>query len=413
MSGAHDKKTLGYPDNQGKQETLELIYHQFHSKIRKYLSMKVESDRADDLTQQVFLKATEKWPSFRKECSLFTWLFKIAQNTLKNEYRTRSRSKESPYDLSDSGSRFITFDFASHLEIRIDIGQALKKLSKLDRQILSLRFFVDCTLSEIAEIVQMRESAVKNRLYRSLGKLRSELKDWGGFNLMTVQSWISIVNKHKSDDLGKDREIKVYEDLFSELQANVDRIAAKFNHKPSQKIVIEIYPDLPTFHQAVGEADAPDWFMGTIEGNKLKIVSPLNPGPEHTYASILKSTIHLFAMWLVSDIHPESPKWIRQGIGGYVAGQMTPAFINNSISEAIRQGSVPSFQELNNDSWDFETMKGFQFSYKIIEFISKEYGLIKLNQLIRNPAGFQEIFHCTESEFHNRWVHYLKQQLSP
>ncbi|SHE15029.1 Sigma-24 [Chlamydia abortus] len=167
MSGAHDKKNLGYPDNQGKQETLELIYHQFHSKIRKYLSMKVESDRADDLTQQVFLKATEKWPSFRKECSLFTWLFKIAQNTLK------------------------------------------------------------------------------------------------------------------------------------------------------------------------------------------------------------------------------------------------------SISEAIRQGSVPSFQELNNDSWDFETMKGFQFSYKIIEFISKEYGLIKLNQLIRNPAGFQEIFHCTESEFHNRWVHYLKQQLSP
>ncbi|GIP31588.1 RNA polymerase sigma factor [Paenibacillus sp. J2TS4] len=413
MSGAQDRRPPVYPDNQGKQETIELIYNQFYSKIRKYLYMKVDSEMADDLTQQVFLKAMEKLPSFRKESSLFTWLFKIAQNTLKNEYRAKSRSKESPYDLSDLGSQFIAFDFASHLEIRIDVSQALKKLSMRDQQILSLRFFVDCTLSEIAEIVEMRESAVKNRLYRSLSKLRNELKDWGGFNLMTVQSWISIVNKQEPDDQNKDRQIKVYEDLFNELQANVDRMAAKFNHKPSRKIVIEIYPDLPTFHQAVGEADAPDWFMGTIEGNKLKIVSPLNPGPEHTYRSILKSTIHLFAMWLMSDINPKVPKWIRQGIGGYEADQMTTAFINNSIYDSIQQGNVPSFEELNNDSWDFESMKGFQFSYRFIEFIAKEYGLPELNQLIRNPNGFREIFHCSESEFHDRWILYLKQQLFP
>ncbi|WP_076124823.1 RNA polymerase sigma factor [Paenibacillus odorifer] len=42
---------------------------------------------------------------------------------------------------------------------------------------ISLRFFVDCTLSEISKIVGMRESAVKKRLYRALEKLRSELKE--------------------------------------------------------------------------------------------------------------------------------------------------------------------------------------------------------------------------------------------
>ncbi|MEK4187112.1 MULTISPECIES: RNA polymerase sigma factor [Paenibacillus] len=42
---------------------------------------------------------------------------------------------------------------------------------------ISLRFFIDCTLLEISEIVGMRESAVKNRLYRALEKLRSELKE--------------------------------------------------------------------------------------------------------------------------------------------------------------------------------------------------------------------------------------------
>ncbi|MFZ4192738.1 hypothetical protein ACOZB4_01805 [Paenibacillus sp. NPDC058898] len=144
---------------------------------------------------------------------------------------------------------------------------------------------------------------------------------------------------------------------------------------PSQKVVIEIYPDLPTFHQAVGEADAPNWFMGTYEGHILNIVSPLNPGPEHTYQSILKSTVHLFTMWLINEINPTAPKWIRQGIGGYEAKQMSQDFINDSTEETIRNLAIPSFDELNNDTWDFETMKGFQFSYMFVEFVFEQYGI--------------------------------------
>jgi len=43
-------------------------------------------------------------------------------------------------------------------------------------------FFVDCTFLEIAEITEMRQSAVKNRLYRTLEKLRKELKEYGHDN---------------------------------------------------------------------------------------------------------------------------------------------------------------------------------------------------------------------------------------
>jgi RNA polymerase sigma-70 factor, ECF subfamily len=85
MSGAHDKSTV-YPDEQGDKQSFEITYNQYRERIHKYLSLKVNSGSAEDLTQQVFLKAMEKIQTFKGNSSLFTWIFKIAQNIVKNEY---------------------------------------------------------------------------------------------------------------------------------------------------------------------------------------------------------------------------------------------------------------------------------------------------------------------------------------
>lgn len=408
MSGAHDKQHPAYPDMQASQETMENIFQQYYGKIHKFFSFKINPEAAEDLTQQVFIKVFRNIHSFNQDSSLFTWIFTIAQNTLKNEYRRISRTFESTSDLMGYESHLISLDFTKHVEIQFDISSALKKLNALDNQIIMLRFFVDCTFGEISEITGMRESAVKNRLYRTLEKLKVELKEWGDIAIMSIQNMVSIVNKDVSEEMKKKDQSKVHQDLFKKLQDNVEQLNKKYKHVPSSKITIEIYPDLPTFHQAMGEHDAPNWFMGTLENNTLKIVSPLNPGPEHTYESILKSTVHLYAMWLISDINPAAPKWIRQGIGGYESKQMSPDFIKSSIADVIEQGRVPYFDELNNDTWDFGTMKGFQLSYSIVEFIILKYGVGNLNQLIRNLDGFQEVFHCSETELYEQWVEYLK-----
>lgn len=405
MSRAHDKLPV-YPDDQGTKRLFENTYDEYRQRIRHYLALKVNPIAAEDLTQQVFLRAMENLDKFNGNSSLFTWIFKIAQNAVKNEYRSLSRKHEMPYDFTSYESQSISLDFARYVDIRIDIGAALKRLSELDQQIISLRFFVDCTLLEISKIVGMRESAVKNRLYRSLEKLKKELKEWGDITIMSILDLISIKSKSEAHQ----GQSKVHQDLFQELTNNVEQIAAKYKHQPSRKIVIEIYPDMPTFHQAVGESDAPDWFMGTFDNKTLKIVSPLNPGPEHTYQSILRSTLHLYTMWLISDINSHSPKWIRQGIGGYEAQQMSEDFIRGTTEEAIRKRAIPSFDELNDDSWNFGKT-GFQFSYLIVEFIKDQYGLDGLNRLIRNPNDFHSIFQLSKEELHAQWAEALQNQL--
>jgi len=406
VSGAHDNECPVFPERQGKEQ-FETIYLQYRERIRKYFSFKVNASVAEELTQQVFIKVFQNIQAFNYDSSLFTWIYKIAQNTLKNQYRGLSRTLEgSSVDISTCDSQLVSLDFTDHVEIRLDISAALRKLSALDHQIVLLRYFVDCTIAEVAEIVRKRESAVKNRLYRALSKLRFELKEWGDLTVMSIQNLISIVSKDRPDE-DQYSENKVHQDVLSELKRNVDQLVAKYKHKPTKKIIIEIYPDLSAFHKAVGEPDAPSWFMGTYKGNILRIVSPLNPGPEHTYESILKSTVHLFAMWLIFDINSSAPKWLRQGIGGYEAKQMTHDYIRSSIATLLLQDKIPAFAELNNDSWDFETMGGFQFSYKIVEFLIAAYGIDKLNLLIRNPDDFEGVYHCSEAELHEEWKAYM------
>lgn len=182
----------------------------------------------------------ENFHLFKCNSSIFTWLFKIAQNIVKNEYPTKSRNKEMVYEVIDFQSQSISLDIARDVDIRLDISAALARLNELDQQIISLRFFVDCTLLEISEIIGMPQSAVKNRLYRALNKLKKELKEWGDITIMSISELISIVDKSEAPSKN-DGMNKVYHDLFEELKRNVDRIITTYRHRPSQKIAIEIY----------------------------------------------------------------------------------------------------------------------------------------------------------------------------
>ncbi|MBP1994348.1 RNA polymerase sigma factor [Paenibacillus eucommiae] len=411
MSRAQDKKKIPVlPEEQEHIQHFEAIYNQYRDRIRNYIAVKTNSATADDLTQQAFLKAMENFHLFKCNSSIFTWLFKIAQNIVKNEYRTRSRNKEMVHEVIDFQSQSISLDIARDVDIRLDISAALARLNELDQQIISLRFFVDCTLLEISKIIGMPESAVKNRLYRALNKLKKELKEWGDITIMSIKELISIVDKSEAPSKN-DGMNKVYHDLFEELKSNVDRIITTYRHRPSQKIAIEIYPDLPTFHQAINEPDAPNWFMGTYEDNKIKIVSPLNPGPEHTYQSVLRHTISLFTMWLVKDINPLAPKWLTHGLGGHEAKQMSQEYIQYSTSEAIQNNAVPSFQALTDDTWDFEKIGGYGFSHLIVEYLIHSYSLDALNKFIRDATDFQGAFQVSEAELHGMWVQYLKSRL--
>jgi len=387
---------------------IEAFYIQYIHRLRKYLQQKVDKQTAEDIAQVTFVKALENLHAFRGHASPFTWLWSIANNTLKNEYRSRTRKSETYIDSDCLYSHFVSYEFTENVEIRLDIGSSLKQLNEIDCEIITLHYDVGCTLKEISEIVGLSLSATKNRLYRALIKLRVHLADHEG-----VPAVMQLIQKFMYTHQPTHQQAKqIQEDLLGQLRSQVGHIAELIRHEPTDKMTIEIYPDLNTFHLAVNEPEAPDWFMGVIEGKVIKIVSPLNPGPAHTYQSILQSTVHLFTIVMVKEVNPSAPKWLYQGLGGYEAGLMSKEYVRSTIREEVHSGYIPTFSDLEDNSWGFEHQRGFQFAFTLADFTLSEYGKEGLNRLIRNSADFTKALCCTEAEFRRRWVSFLEENYS-
>ena len=150
-----------------------------------------DRDVAQTLTQDTFVRAWSARNSFRGDCSIQTWLMRIALNLVRDHTRTDrfrfwKRVSDTAVDVSDISSHVPHRD--SSLESRLIaseqmtlVWQSVAELSERQRSIFLLRFLEELELSEIASITGLPISTVKTHLYRALATIRarhnSSLKD--------------------------------------------------------------------------------------------------------------------------------------------------------------------------------------------------------------------------------------------
>lgn len=138
---------------------------------------------AEDIAQDVFLKAFGKISSIKDAAKFRSWLFSIAMNRVRDfqrKKRFRSLFKMEDDDIEAHPIEKADSDQPEALErvMRKDfwhqIGLILKKLPEMEREVFLLRFFDHLSLKEIAGVLKKKESTVKTHLYRALAKLRKE-----------------------------------------------------------------------------------------------------------------------------------------------------------------------------------------------------------------------------------------------
>lgn len=141
---------------------------------------------AEDLAQEVFLKAYKGLKRFRGEAGLGTWLYRIALNTHIDRGRRKSvaimkrqRSwddEENPLPpLPDRNPERNPERSAEAGVIQRHIDQALNRLSPQQRTIFVLRHYQDLKLREIASLLSISEGTVKTTLFRAIRRLQQEL----------------------------------------------------------------------------------------------------------------------------------------------------------------------------------------------------------------------------------------------
>ena len=168
----------------GKRSAFAQLADQFHEDIFRTVFYRVRSPAdAEDITQDVFLKAFQKISNIKDTSKFRGWLFSIALNRIKDYYRKRrfrSLFKTEDENIESHPSVDVENDQPEALEkiLREDfwrqVMQVLDKLSKMEREVFMLRFFDQLSIREIADLLRKNQSTVKTHLYRALAKYKKE-----------------------------------------------------------------------------------------------------------------------------------------------------------------------------------------------------------------------------------------------
>ncbi|HWW23138.1 MAG TPA: sigma-70 family RNA polymerase sigma factor [Edaphobacter sp.] len=164
-------------------DDLASIVALYEQRIFRFLLISTrDNDIAQTLTQETFLRAWTSRTSFREDCSISTWLMRIALNLLRDHTRTQrfrfwKRASAAAVDVSDVSEHIPNRDSSpeNHLiakEQLAIIWDTVAQLSRRQRTIFILRFVEELDLAEIATTTGLPISTVKSHLYRALAIIR-------------------------------------------------------------------------------------------------------------------------------------------------------------------------------------------------------------------------------------------------
>lgn len=137
-----------------------------------------DPDDAEDIAQETFLRAWKHLKRFDATRPLRPWLLSIASNLASNRRRSAGRYfaaltrafRDEPTSINN------TEENSSQAMQANDLWKAVQTLNLPDQQIVYLRYFLDLTVSETAEVLQVAEGTVKSRMSRALEKLRNVIQ---------------------------------------------------------------------------------------------------------------------------------------------------------------------------------------------------------------------------------------------
>jgi len=169
-------------------ENFDEIIRQHQRRVyRVILLLARDADVADTLTQECFLRAFRRRESFRGECSVQTWLLRIATNLVRDHQKSRRLSFWKRLVGLGTEEESIPMQVAApeasperalmaREELRA-VWDAVETLPQQQRTIFLLRFAQELTLKEVACLLDLQVGTVKAHLFRATGRVREMMKE--------------------------------------------------------------------------------------------------------------------------------------------------------------------------------------------------------------------------------------------
>ena len=167
---------------QGEQNAYAELVNRYQSYVFTLILRMVKSrEDAEEVAQDVFVKAYRSLADFRGESKFSTWLYTITNTTSitflrKKKLEVHSLDNEKVFEVADSkdsGFRANLIDQKSRVNM---VNEAIAMLSPDDAEIITLFYKAEQNLEEISRILRLETNTVKVRLHRARGRLREKME---------------------------------------------------------------------------------------------------------------------------------------------------------------------------------------------------------------------------------------------
>jgi len=133
-----------------------------------------DAQRAEELTQDVFVRAWERLGSFRGDSKFTTWLHRLAVNVVLQEGRSKGRRESRETLVEDPGEYLRRVKVELH-GTRMDLEKAIASLPEGARTVLVLRDVYGYKYEEIATMQGVALGTVKAQIHRARKMMREKL----------------------------------------------------------------------------------------------------------------------------------------------------------------------------------------------------------------------------------------------
>jgi RNA polymerase sigma-70 factor, ECF subfamily len=166
----------------GDERAFSDLYSRYGTRLYRFFLRMLWGDkgRAEDMTQEIFLKIIERPHSFDVSRRFSTWIFAVATNLCKNEYRRKHPILVEDFQSEAWGD--LSYDYkpeqidealyAQHLQAAID------QLDWPHRQCFVLRYQEELSLQEVSEVLGCPIGTVKSRSHYALKRVIATLTNW-------------------------------------------------------------------------------------------------------------------------------------------------------------------------------------------------------------------------------------------
>ncbi len=163
----------------GNSEAFTEIYNRYSHKLLRYFYRLLGNNqsKAEDFAQDLFIKLMQAAPGFNDDKKFSTWLYTMANNMCRNEWRNQSNR--------NSILNKIEFESIVHQNFHQKIDQKsllqkleteIQQLPELDQTLIAMRYQQELSIAEIAAIIDIPEGTVKSKLFYLMKKLSVKLK---------------------------------------------------------------------------------------------------------------------------------------------------------------------------------------------------------------------------------------------